>query len=679
VFARSVAVAALLILVGATIPAARQPPAAQPAASPPAGTPALSPRNASYAITARLDPKSRTLTGDEILTWRNTSNIAATRLRFHLYYNAWRNTSSTWMRERRLAGDTPLTSRPESDWSWIDVTTVRVIGAGAGGDLTGAVRFVAPDDGNTEDRTVMEVPLERAVAPGGTLNVQIAWALRVPRTFARTGTIGNFYFMAQWFPKIGVLEDTGWNCHQFHSATEFFSDFGNYDVRLTVPKGWIVGATGVERDRRDEADGTTTHHYYQEDVHDFAWTTSPDYIERHARFEHPNLPAVDMRLLLQPEHAGQAERHFDATRTALKYYGEWFGPYPYGHITIVDPAWQSEAGGMEYPTLLTAGTRWLAPRDVTTPEGVTVHEAGHQFWYGIVATNEFEYGWMDEGFNTFSTARAIENVQRNNPNFYAKRYFGGFVPWTFRDFPLSRETDGDRLASYRLAAEADTPSTPTWRYWPGTASAITYAKTALWLHTLERMLGWETMRRIMSTYFALGAFGHPTPQDFFAVVNEVSGRDMTWFFDQVYRSSNVFDYGVDTFRSEPAAVRGYVGDGNARTFAGTPDAAGPFRTTVVVRRYGEGLFPVDVRVVFENKEEARWRWDGRDRWKMFEIEKPVRASFVQVDPDHVLLLDLNYTNNSATLAPRTKQAATKWSLAWLVWLQDHLLTYGFFV
>ena len=166
----------------------------------------------------------------------------------------------------------------------------------------------------------------------------------MPRTFARTGAIGNFYFLAQWFPKIGVLEDGGWNCHQFHAATEFFSDFGIYDVRLTVPRGWIVGATGVERDRRDEADGTTTHHYYQEDVHDFAWTTSPDYVERHATFEHPPLPAVDMRLLLQPEHAGQAERHFEATRAALKYYGEWFGAYPYGHITIVDPAWQSERG-----------------------------------------------------------------------------------------------------------------------------------------------------------------------------------------------------------------------------------------------------------------------------------------------------------------------------------------------
>ena len=100
---------------------------------------------------------------------------------------------------------------------------------------------------------------------------------------------------------------------------------------------------------------------------------------------------------------------------------------------------------------------------------------------------------------------------------------------------------------------------------------------------------------------------------------------------------------------------------------------------MIVRRLADGQFPVDVRVVFENKEEARWRWDGQDRWKLFEIEKPVRAVSVEVDPDHVLVLDVNYTNNSATLAPRATQAARKWSLAWLVWLQDHLLTYGFFV
>jgi hypothetical protein len=680
VFARSAAVVAVLLLGGTAVP--RQPQAsagaaatATAAARPPV---ALSTRNASYAIMARLDPASRTLTGDELVTWRNTSAISTSTLRFHLYYNAWRNTRSTWMRERALAGHTELADRHEADWGWIDVTSLRVIDAGkAPVELTSRGRFIAPDDGNADDRTVLEVPLGRPIAPGQTVNIQIAWSSHVPRTFARTGTIGRFYFIAQWFPKIGVLENTGWNCHQFHSATEFFADFGSYDVRLTVPRAWIVGATGVERDRRDEADGTTTHHYSQDDVHDFAWTTSPDYLERRAKFDHPELPAVGMRLLLQPEHAGQADRYFDATRAVLRHYGEWYGAYPYGHITIVDPAWQSGAGGMEYPTLFTGGSRWIAPRHVTVPEGVTVHEAGHQWWYGVVATNEFEDAWMDEGLNTFSTARTIEQVFQ--PNYYTKRYFGDFIPWVFRDFPLTREIDGDRLGPYRLAPKADVQSTPTWRYWPASAPVITYNKTALWLHTLERMLGWQTLQRILSTYYSRWAFRHPKPQDFFDVVREVSGRDLTWFFDQVYRGSNVFDYGVETFRSEPVTARGYFGDAGDRAFSASEVTRGAFRTTVVVRRFGEGEFPVDVRVVFENKEEVRWHWDGRDRWKIFEVEKPARASFAQVDPDHVLLLDVNYTNNSATLTPKGPAAARKWSLAWLIWLQDHLLTYGFFV
>jgi hypothetical protein len=206
---------------------------------------------------------------------------------------------------------------------------------------------------------------------------------------------------------------------------------------------------------------------------------------------------------------------------------------------------------------------------------------------------------------------------------------------------------------------------------------ITYSKTALWLNTLERMIGWETLQRVLSTYFARWAFRHPKPQDFFAVANEVSGRDLTWFFDQVYRSSNAFDYGIEWFRSEPAGEQGYVGDGDRRTLAaGKGDR---YRTVLAVRRFGEGEFPVDIRVIFANSEEVRWHWDGRDRWKLFEVEKPVRAVSAEVDPERVLLLDVNYTNNSATLAPKGPAAARKWSMTWLIWLQDHLLTYGFFV
>src|SRR5262245_11004711 len=604
-------------------------------------------RNANYTITAQLDPATRTITGSEVIRWRNITSTAATELQFHLYWNAWRNTRSTFMRERAL-GIGPEPTHAASDWGRIDVSAVAVAGA----DRTTSKRFIAPDDDNAEDETVMAVPLADAVAPGAEVRIDVAWTAHVPRTFARTGAIGDFFFIAQWFPKLGVLEDAGWNCHQFHASTEFFSDYGVYDVSLTAPAGWVVGATGVRRSlTAGPSRATTTHRYYQEDVHDFAWTTSPDYVERTDRFTHPSLPAVEMRLLLQPEHAAQAERHFDATRTTLKYYGEWYGPYPYGHITIVDPAYQSGAGGMEYPTLFTAGTRWLAPARVTTPEGVTVHEAGHQFWYGLVGNNEFEDAWMDEGFNTFSTARAIDQVYR--PNFLALRYFGGFVPWVFGDIPLGRETEGNRLAGYRRDGTTDAQATPSFRYFPATGGSITYNKTALWLNTMERWLGWPTLQRIMLTHFARWKFRHPKPQDFFAVAHEVSGRDLGPFFDQVYRSSNAFDYGVQDLRS---AREGDV-----------------YHTTVVARRYGEAIFPVDVVTVFRNGERVTEHWDGVDRWKLYVYDRPAQALTAQIDPERVLLLDVNYTNNSMTLEPKGGPAATRAAFAWMVWLQDCLL------
>ena len=500
---------------------------------------ARSPRNANYDIEVRLDHAARTLTGRETIRWRNISANPTRELQFHLYWNAWRNAESTWLRERRLGG---ITTAPRADaWGSTDISAIRVDGT----DLFSQMRFIAPDDGNADDRTVMSVPLPNAVQPNQTIQIVVEWKAKIPRPFARTGYIDDYYFIAQWFPKLGVLEDKGWNTHQFHASTEFYSDYGVYDLRLTVPRGFVVGASGRETMRTDNEDGTTTHRYRGEDIHDAAWTASPDYREVKRRFEHPSLPPVDMRLLLLPEHDGQADRYFDATIAALRYYGEWFGAYPYGYITIVDPAFQSQADGMEYPTFFTGRARWIAPSDVTVPEATTAHEAGHQFWYGIVGSNEFEHAWMDEGINTFSTARAMDEAFTRS--FTERRYFGGFIPWVFRDMPLRREIDGDRLPGYRTAAEADAPATPTYRYWPSTATFITYNKTALWLHTLERHLGWPVLQRIMSTYFERYKFRHPTPEDFFAVVNEVSGQDMTWFFEQVYRSSNEFDYGVQEF------------------------------------------------------------------------------------------------------------------------------------
>jgi aminopeptidase N len=621
---------------------------------------APSPRNASYQIEAQLDHVARTIRGRETIRWRNISANPTSELQFHLYWNGWRNADSTWIRERRRAG---IYVPPRADaWSAIDISLLRLRntqGASFGGqagdyDLLPHLRFIAPDDGNTDDRTVAAVPLPRSVELNETIEIEIEWTAKIPRPFARTGYVDDYYFIAHWFPKLGVLEDDGWNTHQFHAATEFYADYGTYDVRLTLPRDFVVGASGVEVSRIDNTDGATaTHRYRGEDIHDFAWTASPDFIAETQTFEHQVLPPVEMRLLVLPEHAHLTERYFRSVTETLARFGSWFGAYPHSRITIVDPAFQGGNTGMEYPMLITGRSFWIAPEGVTVPEATTIHEAGHQWWHGVIGTNEFEHAWMDEGMTTWAAGKVLED--RFAPNFVERRFFGGFVPWVFRDLALRRETDLNRLPGYRDNAEADVQSTPTWRYWPTTAGFITYNKTSLWLHMLEKRLGWPVMQRVMSTYFERWRFRHPQPEDFFLVVSEVAGEDYSWFFDQVYRSSNVFDYGVQDFRT-----------------TGT-------ETSVVIRRYGEGTYPVEVVTTFRDGETRTETWNGVDRRMVYTYDHPSPAVSVQVDPRRRLLLDVNYTNNSRTIEPRGEQAATKWSLKWLVWLQDMMLTYGFFV
>ena len=326
----------------------------------------LSPRNASYTIEVELDPETRMLEGKQVLEWRNIRQRPADELWFHLYWNAWRNTRSTWMLEARAR---PGADAREEEWGWIEVDSVRLLDGEAAEsvDLSAVRRFASPDDGNPDDRTVMVVPLPREVGPEETVRIEMVWRAKIPRTFARTGYRGDYFFIAHWFPKLGVHEAEGWNCHQFHAATEFYSDFGVYDVWMTVPEDFVLGATGREIERRDGNDGTRSYRFHQEDVHGFAWTTSPNYQVRESRFEAPNLPPVELRLLIQPEHGGQAERHFAAASAALESYGNWYGPYPYGHLTLVDPAYESGTGGMEYPTLIACGTRLFNPIDGALP------------------------------------------------------------------------------------------------------------------------------------------------------------------------------------------------------------------------------------------------------------------------------------------------------------------------
>ena len=360
---------------------------------------------ASYQISCRLDAEKKVVEGTELLTWTNTTSKPAATLQFHLYLNAFRNKLSTFWRE---AGGEHRGNRLPESWGSIEVTRMTLAD---GSDLLPAMTYISPDDGNPHDRTVAEVQLPRAVAPGETISLSIDFRSRLPRVSTRTGWKGDFFLVAQWFPKIGVLEEDGWNCHQFHSASEFFADFGDYDVSIEVPARYRgkVGATGRRVEERDVQGDRVLYRFKQESVHDFAWTADPGYLVGLDHYREPGVADVQITLLLQPEHEHLAARYFKATRTAISGYGRVLGPYPYPTLTVVDPPWGARGAGRngvphaDHRRELPDRARERAAARRASPST----SSGHQYFYGMLASNEFEEPWLDEGFNQYMEARVV--------------------------------------------------------------------------------------------------------------------------------------------------------------------------------------------------------------------------------------------------------------------------------
>ena len=659
---------------------------------------------ADYTIEVRLDPEQKTLDGRERVTWRNPSPDAVSEVWLHLYLNAFRNSESTFYRES--GGQLRRDRMAEDGWGSIDVTSLRLAD---GADLTKTMRFEHPDDDNAKDRTVVRVPLPEPVPPGGGVSFDVAWKARLPRVFARTGYVRDYFLVGQWFPKLGVYEPAGmrgrtaggWNCHQFHANSEFYADFGKYRVSITLPGRFVVGATGPRVEKRENPDGTATHVFEQADVIDFAWTASPDFVEVEDTFDAAKdvtpgeyaetakllgrsvdelrLGNVAVRVLLQPGHRPQAARHVAATKAAIKWFGLWYGRYPYPTITVVDPApGGGGSAGMEYPTFITAGTSFLINswpfERVLFPEEVTVHEFGHQYWQSMVATNEFEESWLDEGFNSYSTAKAMERT---------------YGPW------LIQLPGGVRLGGLEMARLGngrnrafDAIRTNAWSYSPGNYAFNSYDRTDLTLRTLEGVIGAETTARIMRTYHERFRFRHPSSDDFFATASEVAGRDLRWFFEQTVERPGVVDYEVASVRSErEPEPRGILGDGpDAKIVtAKEKDAAkgeGPWRSTIVVRRRGEvsGL-PVRLQLAFDGGttetvalEDAPGKpWTGR--WTRVERTGPKQLVSATVDPDDALVLDVNRLDDGRRVTPDGR-AAARWGTRFVFWLQQALALAG---
>jgi len=612
-----------------------------------------------YRIQAQLVPEDKTVIGIEALSWLNDSEIPVTELQFHLYLNAFKNNRSTFMLES--GGRHRGFKLDDENWGYTQIHRIQIRG---GADLTGAVEYIQPDDDNPDDQTVMRVILPEPVPPQGRITLEIEFTAKLPKVFSRSGFHGDFYMVAQWFPKIGVLQDGEWNCHQYHSNSEFFADFGVYRVEITVPKDYVVGATGERIDTVENSDGTQTVTYYQEDVHDFAWTACPDFVEFREDY-HLDDPDVNTEiiLLVHREHLKFMPRYLSSLKNGIEFYSRSYGPYPYSTITLVDPApGAMGAGGMEYPTLFTSMAMTGLPAGLRLPEMVTIHEFGHNYWYGMIGSNEFEEAWLDEGFNTYSEIKAMTKYYGSDASLI---HLGRIK---ISDFSYQR---------FQLVASGkmDPVIKNSWDYLNGGSYSLnSYAKGGFVLLMLENILGEEVMSRVMKTYFERWQFKHPRTADFIAVAEEVSGRDLDWFFGPFLNSPDKLDYAVGSLRCrEVPEPQGIFGDPTEESAAAVEadEAEKIFRSEVVVVRQGEIVFPQQIQVVFENGEEITENWEGRERWKRFVYRRTNRVVSAQIDPENKIVLDNNLLNNSRTLK-ENKTPGFKYGLGLMFTFQELL-------
>ena len=629
----------------------------------------LSPRTANYDIFVEYKQKNHTLDGDMKLEWINPTRDTIDNLRFHTYMNAFKNSQSTFMQESGYSGQI----LKNKDNGWIKVNEISTKGS----DLTYSTEFVQPDDNNIHDQTVMDVSLKNPVKPNDTITLNIDFKTKLPNIIARVGYEKDFIMAGQWYPKIGVYESDNtaringsWNCHQFHANTEFYADFGKYYVEITVPKNYKVGATGELVDRSRTEGGKNHYAFRAHDVIDFAWTASKSYKKIQDSWND-----VSLELLLYPAHRFQNDRILDAAKGALEYLDERVGDYPYNTLTIVTPPFfASRAAGMEYPALITTGTAAGMPKDIRVPELLTIHELVHQYFMGVLASNETEEPWLDEGITSYMEARIMDHL-----------YGADKSVFEVADFHA-----GDKELQRHGYYDHPTPKispvlTKPWEMPKGTYGMLTYQKPATWLHTLENIIGEDVMDELLRTYYNRYGFKHPDTDDFIDVANEVVtryhdnkyGRNLKWFFTQMLEETSVCDYKISdiTFKQDDGGLPviptvQQVKKEITENFQETDESdKNRYESRITIYRSGEVTMPQEILVHFDNGEEILETWDGKDRYHILQYERPAKVVWAEIDPKEKILVDKNINNNSYTTESK-KLPLWKYTVKFLFWVQN---------
>ena len=595
-----------------------------------------SPRNANYRIQASLDWPGKSLKGRETISWRNDGTAPTEELPLHLYLNAFKGPQSIFAREGGMDARTGGVQDPHT-WGYTLLGGVRMEGQALEGHFG-------------EDETVYWLKLPRPVSPGETIQLEVDWESRFPRIVARSGWSGpspersGFLMGAQWFPKVGVYQGAQWNCHAYHANTEFFADFGVYDVELSVPKTLLLAHTGTRTNARTlqdaPADPRTPGHVvwklHAEDVHDFAWAAAP---LASWRLESSEYRGVQVLFYSQPRNRSSLERQRMAVQAALKHSSEWYFPYPYPVLSVLDlPQEAEQADAMEYATLFAASRGCFEPwglRDgLDLPcwpyalqggsEGVTIHEFGHQYFQGILASNEVEEPWLDEGLASWFTHKTLERAYQA----------------VFASHRLQVGTDFAGLVDYWEAPSVDPMAQVGFQMRDDRSyGRSAYSKPVLVLDQLEATLGRPVMERVMRAYAEEMAFRHPTQADFKRVAERVSGRSLDAFWRDFVEGTEVLDIVIQSVGTQEVMQGGWMTAAGERRFVAPQQVPPGARGTLTLLRRGGLQRPITLWVRLENRVEHRMTWDGKDRWVTYAFDSPIVAAVLDPDRQYPILKD----------------------------------------
>lgn len=514
-----------------------------------------------YNIDVTLDDENHILRGFESFDYLNNSPNSLDFLYIHIWPNAYKNGETALARQLARMGNYTLKDPKEGDLGYIDSLNFKVNDEVVKWEL------------DSENIDICKVYLNSPLSPGETITVSTPFKVQIPSgRISRLGHIGQSYQITQWYPKPAVYDENGWNTMPYLTQGEFYSEFGSFDVSITLPKNYVIGATGDKIDGEEEVQfledkidftknylkdpdnpqfaslnknefpksdkETKTVRFYQENVHDFAWFADKRYLVLKGEVELPiSKRKVETWALFTTDDADLWEKSIEYLNDATYYYSLWNGEYPYNHVTAVDGT-ISAGGGMEYPNITVIGS---SGSDKGL-EVVIMHEVGHNWFYGILGSNERVHAWMDEGINSYNETRYMEHKY---PDYNMLAIFVGEDIIKNKD-PRQTYKAGDQFM-YMLTAGnyADQPmQIHSDDYSNINYGAIVYKKTAFVFGYLAQYLGQETFDQCMHIYFETWKFKHPKPKDIRAIFEKESGKDLSWFFEDIVKTSKKIDFKI---------------------------------------------------------------------------------------------------------------------------------------